>query len=111
MFAIVALLLAALPIQVERIFGPEVPTGPYKHPACLTELQNGDLFLVYYGGKGEYANDTAVYGSRRKKGEATWSRPVLLAQDPFRSVGNGVIWQAPDGVVWLFYVVRFGDTW
>jgi len=22
-----------------------------------------------------------------------------------------VIWQAPDGLVWLFYVVRFGDTW
>ena len=27
-------------------------TGPYKHPACLTELSNGDLYLVYYGGAG-----------------------------------------------------------
>ena len=27
------------------------------------------------------------------------------------SVGNGVLWEAPDGVVWLFYVVRFGETW
>ena len=32
-------------------------------------------------------------------------------QDPLRSVGNGVIWQAPNGLVWLFYVVRFGETW
>ena len=37
--------------------------------------------------------------------------PVPLARDPFRSVGNGVIWQAPDGLVWLFYVVRYGETW
>jgi predicted neuraminidase len=111
MLAILALLFAAQTIHVERIFGPEVPTGPYKHPACFTELKNGDLYLVYYGGKGEYANDTAVFGSRRRKGETKWSAPKAIARDPFRSLGNGVVWQAPDGVVWLFYVVRFGDTW
>jgi len=104
-------LLSAQEPTVERIFGPEVPTGPYKHPACMTELANGDLYLVFYGGQGEYANDTAVFGSRKKKGESAWSSPIKLAHDPFRSVGNGVIWQAPDGLVWLFYVVRYGDTW
>jgi predicted neuraminidase len=98
-------------LKISRIFGPEIPTGPYKHPACMTELSNGDLYLVYYGGAGEYATDTAVYGSRLKKGQSDWSAPRVIAHDPFRSVGNGVIWQAPDGVVWLFYVVRFGDTW
>lgn len=97
-------------ITTERVFGPETQTGPYKHPASITELRNGDLFLVYYGGKGEYANDTAVFGSRKPKG-GTWSAPKLIAQDPFRSVGNGVIWQAPDSMLWLFYVIRFGDTW
>jgi predicted neuraminidase len=102
---------AAGEIQVHRLFGPETPTGPYKHPACMTELANGDFFLVYYGGKGEYANDTAVFGSRLKKGETEWSPPQPIARDPFRSVGNAVVWQAPDGLVWLFYVVRFGDTW
>ncbi|MBL8232200.1 MAG: exo-alpha-sialidase [Bryobacterales bacterium] len=98
-------------IDTERIFGPEVPTGPYKHPASITELHNGDLYLVYYGGKGEYANDTSVFGSRKKKGAAKWSEPRVIAHDPFRSVGNGVIWEAPDRTLWLFYVVRFGDTW
>jgi predicted neuraminidase len=97
--------------RVERVFGPEVPTGPYKHPACMTELNGGDLYLVYYGGQGEYARDTAVFGSRLKKGESRWSPPVPIARDPIRSVGNGVIWQAPDGLVWLFYVVRDGETW
>jgi predicted neuraminidase len=112
-------LIAAVPpsvlvggeLRVERVFGPEVPTGPYKHPACLTELGNGDFYLVYYGGRGEYARDTAVFGSRLRKGTSQWEPPRVVARDPFRSVGNAVVWQAPGGLVWLFYVVRFGDTW
>jgi predicted neuraminidase len=102
---------SAASIDVQRVFGPEIQTGPYKHPACLTELSNGDLYLVYYGGQGEYAKDTAVFGSRRARGSTTWSPPRAIARDPFRSLGNGVVWQAPDGVVWLFYVVRYGATW
>jgi len=107
--ATLLLLLAA--VVTGRVFGPETPTGPYKHPACLTELDNGDLYLVYYGGGGEYADATAVFGSRQRKGESRWSEPVKIASDPFRSLGNAVVWQAPDGVVWLFYVVRYGETW
>lgn len=112
------LALAALPVaggkatlRIERVFGPEIPTGPYKHPASITELANGDLYLVYYGGEGEYAIDTGVFGARLKQGAKQWEKPQRIAHDPFRSLGNGVIWQAPDGVVWLFYVVRWGDTW
>ena len=104
-------LLAADDIQFERVFGPEVPTGPYKHPASINQLANGDLYLVYYGGAGEYKGDTAVYGSRLAVGSKQWTPPVKIADTPFRSEGNGVIWQAPDGKVWLFYVVRYGDTW
>ncbi len=116
--AAVALLLtlaaagtAGAQLKVERVFGPEVKTGPYKHPAAIEEFDNGDLYLVYYGGEGEYARDTAVYGARRAAGSDTWSAPEVIARDPFRSVGNAVIWQAPDTVVWLFYVVRYGATW
>ncbi len=98
-------------LAIKRLFGPEVPTGPYKHPACMTELKNGDLYLVYYGGQGEYAVNTSVFGSRLKQGESRWSEPKPIAHDPFRSVGNGVVWEAPDGIVWLFYVVRYGETW
>src|SRR5689334_25115183 len=98
-------------LRTERVFGPEVPTGPYKHPASITELANGDLYLVYYGGKGEYAIDTGVFGARLKQGSRKWTQPRALARDPFRSLGNAVVWQAPDGLCWLFYVVRWGDTW
>lgn len=98
-------------LDIESVFGPEVPTGRYKHPASLTELANGDLYLVYYGGAGEYAPGTGVHGARRSQKTGRWEQPCLIASDPFRSLGNGVVWQAPDGVVWLFYVVRYGETW
>jgi len=97
-------------VNIERVVGPEVP-GKYKHPASIEELANGDLYIAYYGGDGEYAEQTAVYGMRRKKGEQKWSTPKIICDTPFHSDGNAVIWQAPDGLVWLFYVCRFGDTW
>lgn len=97
-------------IRIERLFGPEIP-GRYKHPPSITELDNGDLYVVYYGGDGEYAGDTAVYGSRLAKGSDTWTRPQIIADTPGRSEGNAVIWQAPDGLVWLFYITNYGPTW
>lgn len=97
-------------MRYERVIGPEFP-GKYKHPAAITELANGDLYLAYYGGDGEYAEHTAVYGMRKPKGETRWSEPTIIAQTPFYSDGNPVVWQAPDSVVWLFYVCRLGDTW
>jgi predicted neuraminidase len=98
-------------LRIERLFGPEIKTGPYKHPARIEELKNGDLYVVYYGGEGEYATDTGVFASRLKKGTRKWTPPIRIAHDPFRSLGNGVIWQSPDGLVWLSYVVRYGETW
>ncbi len=115
MKSLVAALMLMLPlaaeIQTKRLFGPETPTGPYKHPSCVEALDNGDLLLVYYGGEGEYAGGTALFMSRKKAGQENWTAPVQIARDPFYALGNGVVWQAPDGVVWLFYVVRFGETW
>ena len=42
--------------------------------------------------------------------------PVGPALRPLRGIrsiplGNAVIWQAPDGVVWLYYVTRHGELW
>lgn len=105
-----SLALAGQGLEIERVIGPEFGLK-YKHPASIAELDNGDLYIAYYGGEGEYAPDTAVYGMRQRAGEKKWSQPEVIADAPFRSEGNPVVWQAPDGNVWLFYVIRYGDTW
>lgn len=110
LFALVPALHAADDITIQRVHGPEIP-GKYKHPATITELDNGDLYIAYYGGAGEYEGDTAVYGTRLVKGATEWTKPVAIADTPDRSDGNGAIWQAPDGTVWLFYVTNYGPTW
>lgn len=108
---LLAMLVTQAPdITITQIAGPGDP-GPYRHPACITELDNGDLYLAYYGGSDEYGTDTAVYAKRLKAGETTWSAAEVIADTPWTSEGNPVVWQAPDGLVWLFYVNRYGDTW
>ncbi len=101
---------ASSDIVTQRVFGPEIP-GKYKHPASITELQNGDLYLVYYGGSGEYSADSAVQGARLAKGSSKWSMPKIITPRPKWPEGNAVVWQAPDGLVWLFSVTRHGATW
>lgn len=113
---LLAAVLLAIPtahaeLTVAKIFGPETPTGRYKHPTTLTELDNGDLLIAYYGGGGEYEKQTAVYGSRLPRGQKEWTPPTVLARNPMYSMGNPVLWQAPDHRVWLFFVVRPGETW
>ena len=98
-------------VRITRVFGPNHPGGAYKHPASITELDNGDLYIAFYGGSGEYGDDTAVYGARLPKGGHAWTVPQPIADTPDRSEGNPVIWQGPEGVVWLFYVNRYGETW
>lgn len=102
---------ASAELLIKRVFGPETPGGRYKHPASIAELSNGDLYIAYYGGEGEYQGDTAVYGSRLPKGTSEWTLPQRIADTPDRADGNGVIWQEPGGATWLFYVVRYGETW
>lgn len=98
-------------LTITTVFGPETATGRYKHPTTFTELDNGDLLLAYYGGGGEYEKKTAVFSSRLAAGSTTWSPPTPIASNPMYSMGNPVLWQAPDHRVWLFFVVRPGETW
>jgi predicted neuraminidase len=101
---------AADDITIQRVIGPEF-AARYKHPATITELNNGDLYIAYYGGEGEYKGDTAVYGMRLVKGSTKWETPQIIADTPNRSEGNAAVWQGPDGLVWLFYVNNYGPTW
>jgi len=97
-------------IVTTKVIGKEFP-GRYKHPASFTALDSGDLYLAYYGGDGEYQDNSKVWAMRLRAGSSQWSTPEVIADTPFLSEGNPVVWQAPDGIVWLFYVQRYGETW
>jgi predicted neuraminidase len=105
-------LTASAQFQVETVYTPADPGGDYKHPATITELHNGDLLIGFYGGAGEYEEDSKCWVGRKQAGNDTWDDPVVVADTPLRSDGNTVVWQAPDtDRVWLFYLTRYGDTW
>ena len=99
-----------LPAEVVIAADSDAP-GPYRHPCCFDQLDNGDLYVVYYGGAGEYEGDTAVYGFRKPAGSDRWTKPQVIADTPGLAEGNAVVWQGPDGTVWLFYLTRYGETW
>lgn len=55
----------------------------HNHAPGVVECPNGDLFVSWYRGSGERrADDVAVYGAWRAKGESKWSEPFVLADTP-----------------------------
>lgn len=73
------------------------------HAANLLELDNGDLLCVWFNGSGEGNPDTNIVMSRLPAGSDRWTEPVLLSDDPERSEQNPVLFQAPDGKLWLLH--------
>ncbi|MCR8631241.1 sialidase family protein [Paenibacillus radicis (ex Xue et al. 2023)] len=73
------------------------------HAANLLELDNGDLLCVWFTGSGEGNPDTNVVMSRLAAGSEQWSIPVQLSNDQERSEQNPLLFQAPDGKLWLFH--------
>jgi predicted neuraminidase len=73
------------------------------HAANLLELDNGDLLCVWFTGSGEGNPDTNVVMSKLPAGTDQWSTPIQLSSDPERSEQNPVLFQAPNGKLWLFH--------
>ena len=73
------------------------------HAANLLELDNGDLLCVWFSGSGEGNPDTNVVMSRLTAGSDRWTTPDELTGDPERSEQNPVLFQAPNGQLWLFH--------
>lgn len=73
------------------------------HAANLLELDNGDLLCVWFSGSGEGNPDTNIVMSRLPAGSNHWLAPVQLSNDPERSEQNPVLFQAPNGKLWLFH--------
>src|SRR5688572_1586444 len=55
----------------------------HNHAPGIVEFPNGDLLVSWYRGSGERtADDVLVLGARKKRDQANWSEPFLLADTP-----------------------------
>jgi len=94
--------------QAELIFTP-TERYPSSHASTIVELGNGDLLCAWYAGRQEGAQDVAVWYSRKAPGSDLWTRPAILADDPNHPEGNPVLFEDPNGRVWLFYVTMYDE--
>lgn len=79
------------------------PMGIENHGSNLTELPNGDLLCVWFGGDKEGANNVRIVMSRLPLGKTKWTEPVFLTDDPERSDQNPVLFETPAHELWLLY--------
>lgn len=93
----------------EFIFGDDRPFQSC-HAPTLVELDNGDTLAAWFGGTSEKHPDTAIWYSRRKDG--IWSYPGVLAEIEGIAMWNPVLFNAPDGRIFLYYKVGENeDEW
>ncbi|MBI1901919.1 MAG: exo-alpha-sialidase [Planctomycetia bacterium] len=84
----------------------------HNHAPGIVELPGGDLLVSWYRGSGERsADDVAVYGARRKKGEAMWSEPFLMADRKGFPDCNTCMMIDSRGRLWLFWPTILANTW
>ncbi len=93
-------------------------TMPVQHGSSIIELDDGSLLVSWYAGTKEAARDTRILVRRSTTGGANWE-PTQTAVVPGecaaeswfsnKTLGNTVLFQDTENVVWLFYAaVQFG---
>lgn len=80
------------------------------HASFLLALSNGDLACTWFGGEGEGKPDGSIYFTRLPVGSNQWTPEIKVSDDPERSEQNPVLFQAPDGDLWLLWTGQlFGN--
>lgn len=80
------------------------------HAANLLPLGNGDLGCVWFGGTQEGMSDISVYFSRLPAGTSRWSPAEKLSDDAGRSEQNPMLFNAPDGALWLTWTAQLAGN-
>lgn len=81
-------------------------TGVQSHAANLAWLPDGALGCVWFGGTQEGLSDISVWFSRLEAGARAWSAPQQLSADAARSEQNPILFDAPDGRLWLIHTAQ-----
>lgn len=84
------------------------PGYPQAHASTVVELPDGTLAAAWFGGTGEGYADVAIWFARM--GAQGWEKPVAVADGRGKGktrvpTWNPVLFQAPDGPLYLFYKI------
>lgn len=74
------------------------------HAANLMPLPDGSLGCVWFGGTQEGVADISIWFSRQTT--QGWSAPARLSDDAERSEQNPILFNAPDGSLWLLHTAQ-----
>jgi len=91
---------------------------PEVHASTAYAHGRGGLTAFWYGGTREGARDVAIYQSRLDGGQ--WDQPRVVVDRKqmksqlnrhIRKLGNPIVYQHPDGRLWLFFVTVSVGGW
>jgi predicted neuraminidase len=84
----------------------------HNHAPSIVECPNGDLLVSWYRGSGERsADDVAIYGSRKRRGERMWKEAFVMADTPGFPDGNTAMYVDRQKRLWLFWPLVLANTW
>lgn len=99
-------------VDYEHIFGEDRPFAQC-HASTITGLGDGTYLSAWFAGSYEKHNDVGIWISKGKPGN--WSEPELLVKVRNEPHWNPVLFNAPDGKVYLYFKVGkeidFWETW
>lgn len=96
-------------LHCELIF----PLNPkHNHAPGIVECPNGDILVSWYRGSGERtADDVAILGARKRKGEAKWSEPFTMADTAGFPDCNTSMYLDEKGKLFVFWPVIIANSW
>jgi predicted neuraminidase len=98
------------PISTKR-WDAFIPSpSPQNHAAFLSRLPHGQLACVWFGGTMEGMPDISIHMSVLDEATSQWSHAAVLVDDRGRSEQNPLLFNAPDGTVWLLYTSQISGN-
>lgn len=88
----------------ERFISRHTPSSGHEGIPSFAELSDGELLCVYYAGKYELSDDSAIYLTRLTKGADEWETPRrIIGGDDGVPRANPVLLVGKDGELTCFY--------
>lgn len=73
------------------------------HASTIVKLRNGEFMAAWFGGQKEGTDDVGIWLVQGKPGN--WSQPVQIAKIRNDAHWNPVLFQSPEGKIFLFFKV------